>query len=212
MSKQGLLITFEGGEGAGKTTLINSLYAHLTRTGQSVIKTHQPGDTKAGAVIRSLLLDQKDTPLHARAELLLFLADRAQHVEEVIRPALNKGTIVLCDRYNDSTLAYQGVARKLEQKAIIELCDFATGALNPDLTFYLDLDPEIGLERVVSGRKKRDRIESENLSFHQEIRKAYLDLADANPSRFRILNGIESKEEIFQQASDVIDALLTAHR
>ena len=165
MKEKGLLITFEGGEGAGKTTLIEKLYEDLKQRGCSVIKTREPGGTEIGKEVRNWLLHSRNVPLGKRTELLLFLADRAQHVDELILPALSQGAIVLCDRFNDSSVAYQGGARGIDLESVKELCAFACDRLVPDLTLYLDLDPEIGFARNQKSRQGKDRIESETLAF-----------------------------------------------
>jgi dTMP kinase len=208
MKERGRLITFEGGDGAGKSTLIHSLHDHLEKTGSLVIKTRAPGGTTLGETIRSLLLTKGDVPLNDRAELFLFLADRAQHVEEVIKPALSSGMIVLCDRYNDSTVAYQGVARGLDPVWSRSLCDFATGAVQPSLTLYLDIDPEIGLRRAQHTGNKQDRIESEGLLFHKKIRNAFHMIAGQEPSRFKVIDATQSPDDVFRQAVEMITHVL----
>ena len=206
MKRSGCLITFEGGDGAGKSTLIDTLHHYLEKMGRSVISTRAPGGTKIGATIRSLLLTQGEEPLSERSELFLFLADRAQHVDEVILPALAKGAIVLCDRYNDSTVAYQGTARGFEPEWTRSLCDFATKDLQPDLTLYLDIDPKIGLSRALAASQKTDRIESEGITFHEKIRKAFHAIAERDPSRFRIIDASKSPASVFEEALQIIHA------
>jgi dTMP kinase len=205
---KGLLITFEGGDGAGKTTLIESVYRTLNEQGRNVLLTRAPGGTPAGVEIRKLLLNGGEIPLTSRAELFLFLADRAEHVDRTIRPQLEKGTIILCDRFNDSTIAYQGVARNLSADKVAELCDFACNGLSPDLTLYLNLDPEIGLERVRREGKGADRIEAEELAFHKKIQSAYLGLAKQDPDRLKVLDASLSKETLHQKAMELIDECL----
>jgi len=201
---RGHFITFEGGDGAGKSTLITRLAEILTQRGYEVVQTHAPGGTTPGKVIRELLLHPQE-PLVDRAELLLFLADRSQQVEQVILPALEAGKVVLCDRYNDSTLAYQGGARGFDLKKVGEMCRFATSDLHPDLTLYLDLDPEIGIERVKSEKKSKDQIEKENLTFHQKIRKTFHEIGEKEPTRFQIIDAAQSKEAVFDKALQLID-------
>ena len=198
-----MLISFEGGEGAGKTTLINHLYDKLIQSGKKAIKTIAPGGTEAGALIRQILLDKKEIPLCYRAELLLFLADRSQHVEEVIAPALQSQTVVLCDRFNDSTVAYQGV-RGFDESWLRTLCAFATNNIQPDITFYLDLDPQKGLHRVKN--RTQDRIEAEALSFHQKIREAYLRIAKEEPARFHILSADKTPQDVFLEALKILNS------
>lgn len=201
---RGQFITFEGGDGAGKTTLIESLHAHFAHEGCDVVHTRAPGGTGAGQVIRKLLL-HPDDPLVTRAELLLFLADRAQQVEKVILPALSEGKVVLCDRYNDSTLAYQGIARGFPLSFVKEACAFATGGLKPDLTLYLDLDPSLGIQRVQKANDHyKDQIEKEDLSFHKRIREAFLSFQKEDPTRFQILDASKSKETVFQEALKLV--------
>ena len=205
---KGLFITFEGGEGAGKTTLIDQIFSHLQQRSLKVMKTRAPGGTKAGESIRELVLHHKNISLLPRTELLLFLADRAQHVDEVIRPALNEGTIVLCDRFNDSTVAYQGGARGIDLATVKELCNFATGNLQPNLTLYLDLDPKLGLERVNKLGTGKDRIELEKLSFHDKIRNAFHAIAKEEPKRFHLVDASRPPEEVFLKAMHIIHAYL----
>lgn len=204
---KGLFITFEGGEGAGKTTLINRVYDALAEKGHEAIKTLEPGGTPLGRDIRTLLLHEQTTSICERAELFLFLADRAHHVKTVILPALDEGKIVLCDRFNDSTLAYQGAARHLDLNLLRTMCDIATEGLTPDLTLYLDLDPQVGLERA----KKHDvpdRLEKENLEFHTEVREGFLALALEEPDRFHTINAEQGIEEVFSAAMTEIETAL----
>ncbi len=205
MNSNGFFISFEGGDGAGKTTLIEKVYAALQARGLSVLKTRAPGGTQLGQAIRALLLHSKEMHLAARSELLLFLADRAQHVEEVIVPALKNKAIVLCDRFNDSTVAYQGKARGFGIPLVEELCDFACHHVHPQLTLYLDIDPKLGLSRVQTAK---DRIESEDLLFHQEIRAAYHQIAKKEPARFHLLDASLSPDAVLTQAMALIDARL----
>ncbi|GAA0709978.1 dTMP kinase [Dactylosporangium roseum] len=187
---QGLFIVFEGGEGAGKSTQVQQLAAALRKIGRDVVVTHEPGATPVGSRIRSLVLDPPErngdvvTP---RAEALLYAADRAHHVASVVRPALNRGAVVISDRYVDSSLAYQGAGRTLPVDEVSWLSKWATGGLKPDLVVLLDLDPAIGLERA-GKRGTADRLESESLAFHERVRYAFLDLASADPSRYLVLD------------------------
>lgn len=208
MNHKGIFVTFEGGDGAGKTTLIEKLYADLHGRSLDVMKTRAPGGTPLGQEVRSLLLEKREIPLSKRAELLLFLADRAQHVDEVISPALESQKIVLCDRFNDSTIAYQGGARGFGEEIVRSFCRFASNALVPDLTLYLDLDPKIGFERTKHSRSSQDRIESEALHFHNQIRSAFHHIAKIEPKRFILLDASLPPEEVFRNAKEKIDALL----
>ena len=212
MKYPGMLITFEGGEGAGKTTLIEKLSVHLQSQQIPAINTRAPGGTAIGKAIRSLVLDHREQTLSKRAELLLFLSDRAQHVEELILPALKHNQVVLCDRFNDSTVAYQSGARGFDEAWVRTLCDFACEGVQPDLTLYLDLDPKEGFARVQKAGMSKDRIESETLEFHQKIRQAFHQIAKKEPKRFQILDASRSPEDVFQQAVEKIDALLQSAR
>lgn len=211
MQKEGHLITFEGGEGVGKTTLIDVIYQYLKNSKKAVIKTRAPGGTEIGRLLREILLNQYQHKMSSLCELFLFLADRSQHVEEVIVPALKQGKIILCDRFNDSTLAYQAIGRQQDEKWIEKLCNFASFDVTVDLTFYLDLDPELALKRV-DRIKGRDRIESENISFHKDIRKAFHAIIQRNPQRFVILDASLGPSEVFEIAKRHLDDFLETYR
>lgn len=206
---KGLFITFEGGEGAGKTTLIEEISKALEKKGHKVLKTREPGGTKLGEEIRSILLGSKE-PVSPYSELCLFLASRAQHIMEVILPALHTGAIVLCDRFNDSSIAYQGAARGLGVKEVETFCSFISEKLVPDLSLYLDLDPEVGLQRA-SNVGKHDRIESETLEFHKKIREGFLQIQRNDPKRFYLVDASLSPESVFLEAMKLIDSLLSNH-
>ncbi len=186
MCARGPFIAFEGGEGAGKSTQVKLLATTLRSDGFEVVVTREPGGSPAGERIRGLLLDPDLGSLAPRAEALLFAAARADHVASLIEPALARGAVVICDRFVDSSLAYQGVGRGLGVPEVARLTRFATGGLVPDLTVLLDVDPRVGLERA--GRSAiADRIESEELSFHVAVRRAFLDLAEADPDRHLVV-------------------------
>jgi dTMP kinase len=202
---KGYFITFEGGDGAGKSSLIISLHAALIERGYDVMQTRAPGGTEAGKVIRNLVLHPHE-PVVPEAELFLYLADRAEHVAKVIRPALEQGKVVLCDRYNDSTVAYQGGARGFGLEKVEQLCSFASGDLVPNLTIYLDLDPAIGMERIKKAQETKDQIEAEDLSFHHKIRETFHQIAKKHPERFRLIDAEAPKEIVFEQALKLIDA------
>lgn len=198
-----MFITFEGGEGVGKTTLINAIAKFLTDKNEAVVVTREPGGTQIGEDIRTILLEHTE-PLSPYTELALFLASRAEHIEKVINPALADSRIVLCDRFNDSSVAYQGGARGLGLKEVREVCHFMSGGLIPDLTFYLDLDPMIGLRRAAKEREQ-DRIEKEAISFHNKVREAFQKIQAEEPKRFILLNAEEPPEVVFQEAIKVIE-------
>jgi dTMP kinase len=196
-----VLISFEGGEGAGKSTLIQKIYDDLILRQKNVLLTRAPGGTMTGELIRHLLLHHDVNDVSPRCELFLFLADRSQHVQEVILPALAKNLIVLCDRFNDSTVAYQGGARGFDPDWVRKLCLFATQNLEPNITLYLDIDPHEGLKRV---SRSKDRIEKEAITFHEKIRAAYLEIAKKEPKRFHVIDASKSPEDVFAQARTIL--------
>jgi dTMP kinase len=197
-----MFITIEGIEGSGKTTQIGYIVDFLTRSGQECVVTREPGGTVIGEKIRSILLDSRNSAMDAVAELLLYTADRVQHVAEIIRPALALGKTVVCDRYFDATVVYQGYARGLDVGFIFELHRMALNDLKPDLTFLLDLSPEKGLKRAWQAIQAGERVggetrfEEENLSFHERVREGYLALAAAEPGRIRIIDGSRDEETV----------------
>ncbi len=196
LSKGGMLIAFEGGEGSGKSTQAARLAEWLTERGVAVTTTHEPGATDLGVRIRQILLDSPDGSLTPRAEALLFAADRAQHVETVIRPALDRGDVVITDRYVDSSLAYQGAGRALAMEDVRRLSRWATGGLRPDLTVLLDIDPEVGLERARATGHAQDRLERESLEFHRRVREGFRALADATPDHYLVVDAAGHPETV----------------
>jgi dTMP kinase len=204
----GKFIVFEGGEGAGKSTQVRRLVATLEAYGRSVIDTREPGATPIGRQIRSLVLEPAEgDQLAPRAEALLYAADRAHHVATVIRPALERGTIVISDRYVDSSLAYQGAGRTLPPEEIKWLSRWATGGLRPDLVVLLDIDPTDGLRRAEE-RGRKDRLEAESIGFHQRVRRAFLDLAALDPERYLVLDASDPIEVIAFAVRERMHALL----
>jgi dTMP kinase len=206
-SYPGLFVVFEGGEGAGKSTQVQRLAGVLTAEGYDVVVTREPGATEVGARIRAVLLDPMTT-LSARAEALLYAADRAHHVAEVVRPALARGAVVISDRYVDSSLAYQGAGRELEQDEVAELSRWATDGLRPALTVLLDIDPAAGLARATGAP---DRIERESLSFHQVVRQGFLDLAAAEPHRYLVLSASRDVDVVHEAVVARVTPLLPEH-
>jgi dTMP kinase len=189
-----MFITLEGPDGSGKTSQVTPLSDFLTQQGFPVIITREPGGTAIGDQVRQILGDLQNTKMHPRTETLLFLSARAQLVEQVIKPHLKNGYIVLCDRYADSTMAYQGYGHQNDLKQIESLINFATGGLNPELTLLLDLDVEEGLRRKVHGREW-NRLDAYSLEFHQRVRQGYLKLAAAEPERWvKIDAGLPAEE------------------
>ena len=207
----GLFITFEGGEGCGKSTQIAALKARLEDMGKTVVQTREPGGTALGESVRNLLqYDDAGQGMSPEAELLLFAASRAQHVRELIVPAIAEGQIVLCDRFLDSTTVYQGVARAIDSKKVDTINQFAIGDTMPDLTILIDLPPEIGLARVhARSDGQLDRMENEAIEFFQAVRQGYLDLAKSEPKRFLVLDGSQSVEKLETQIWQRVGATLT---
>ena len=205
----GLLIAFEGGEGTGKSTQSALLAQWLRSAGHDCVVTYEPGGTRLGVRVRSLLLDPSGAPMSARAEALLYAADRADHVDTVIRPALDRGAVVVTDRYVDSSLAYQGAGRDLPVDEVERLSRWATGGLRPDLVILLDLDPAVGLERAGRRAAPADRLEAESLEFHERVRRAFLSLA-GHGGRYTVLAAVAPVEEIAERVRQVVAPLLPA--
>jgi dTMP kinase len=197
-------IVFEGGEGAGKSTQSRALADYLEARGHRVRRTREPGGTPAAEAIRAVLLDPANTGLDDRAEALLFAAARGDHAARVIRPALAAGEIVISDRYLDSSVAYQGVARDLGAERVADLSLWATGGLVPDLTIVLDVDPAVGLARVVGP----DRLESEPVEWHRRVRQAFLEIAAAAPDRYLVLDGTRPVEDLAVEIATVVSDLV----
>lgn len=205
-----MFITFEGPEGSGKTTQIRLFAEFLRARGYDVLTTREPGGTEISDQIRAVLVNLRNTAMHPRTEILLFQAARAQLVEQVIRPALSRGTLVLSDRYADSTLAYQGYGHGYPLEELRRLIDFATGGLIPDLTFLLDVDPAQGLER-----KQREgewnRLDAYDLGFHQRVRAGYLEMARAEPHRWVVVDATQSIEVIQNDIRRRFEQRLASH-
>jgi dTMP kinase len=204
VSTSGSFIVFEGGEGAGKSTQEALLAEWLTARGTTVLRTREPGGTAAGEAIRTILLSNEYAGLTDRAEALLFAAARGEHAAQVIRPALESGTVVICDRYLDSSVAYQGYGRGLGAEYVRGLSLWATRDLVPDLTVLLDVDPAIGLSRVTSP----DRLESEPIEYHRTVRAAFRDIANTDPTRYLVIDADQDKDVIAGQIRDRVAALL----
>ena len=205
-----IFITFEGVEGSGKTTQLKRLGEHLRAAGRTVVETREPGGTPAGVAIRSLLLSDPPIALAPSAELLLYLADRAQHVAERIQPALAAGEIVLCDRFSDSTIAYQGFARGLDLERVRDIDAYARAGLVPDLTFLLDVDPGIGLRRVQARAGASDRFEAAPLAFHERVRRGLRELAAAAPERVCVVDATAPVDEVARRIAAEADRMLGA--
>lgn len=208
MSEQGKFITFEGGEGCGKSTLISQVATRLRGDGREVLVQREPGGTELGEEVRHILLRHKKMAgMVPEAELLLFCASRAQLVRQVIRPALQAGQVVLADRFFDSTTVYQGVGRQIDAGHVVEINGFAVGDCVPDLTIVIDLDPRIGLERA-KGRELFDRMENQALDFHQRVRRGYLELAQREPQRVKVVDGSQSLASVGEQVWSLIQRVI----
>lgn len=200
----GLFVCFEGGEGSGKSTQSRLLRDHLEKQGHEVVLTFEPGDTPVGAELRRIVLSPETGALSDRTEVLLYAADKAEHVDTVVLPALERGAVVVTDRYVDSTLAYQGAGRTLPVADVAHVARWATGDLRPHLTVVLDLEPAAGLGRF----EGRDRIEGESLEFHQRVRQAFLDMAAEDPEHYLVLDARAAVEEIAAAIRERVEALL----
>lgn len=210
---KGPFITFEGIEGSGKSTQIILLATYLSAHGKAVTLTREPGGTSIGDRVRKILLDPANSRLDPKAELLLYAAGRAQHLAEIIAPDLASGKIVLCDRFSDATLAYQGYGRGLDLGLIRTLDRIVTDGMRPDLTILLDIDAAAGLARArgrnsLAGLESEARFENEHLSFHERVRQGYLDLAKREPGRFRIVDASPQPEVIQNRLRQLLDELL----
>lgn len=199
-----MFITLEGPEGSGKTSHVPSLVEHLKSNGLAVFPTREPGGTSIGEQIRTVIHDLKNVEMHARAETLLYQAARAQIVEQVIRPRLAAGEIVLSDRYADSTIAYQGYGHQQDLAQVRALVAYATGGLTPDLTILLDVDVEIGLERKTREGKEWNRLDAYTIEFHQRVRAGYLKLASADPGRWVVIDAGQEWERVQQRLRDEV--------
>ena len=200
----GLFVCFEGGEGAGKSTQSRLLKDTLESAGHTVLLTFEPGDTEVGKALRRIVLDPATGELSHRTEVLLYAADKAEHVDTVVLPALARGEVVITDRYVDSTLAYQGAGRDLVIAEVEHVTRWATADLRPHLTVVLDLAPQTGLGRF----EERDRIEGESIEFHQRVRQGFLDLAAADPDHYLVLDARAPVEEIAAAVRERVEALL----
>ena len=208
MGQRGFLITFEGGEGSGKTTQCKRLAIDLQKVGYEVVLTHEPGGTSISEQIRGILLNREHCEMVSTTELLLFAASRAQHVSERIIPALDEGKIVISDRFADSMIAYQGYARGLELELIGHLNRISAQGLTPNLTFVLDLPVEIGLERARRSRESMDRMESERIEFHRRLREGFLTIASQEPDRVKVIDAQISPDRVYEEIRAEIDQLL----
>ena len=204
---RGVFITLEGGDGSGKTTQAELLREWLATEGRTVVRTREPGGTEVGVEVREIVLHHRGD-ITPRAEALLYAADRAHHVATVVRPALERGEVVIQDRYIDSSVAYQGAGRVLDPEAVRGISDWATDGLTPDLTILLDLDADSARGRLDEARTRYDRLEAEASEFHDRVRAAYLQLARAEPGRFLVVDASRPVDEIAEAIRARVASLL----
>lgn len=205
MKREGFFITLEGGDGSGKTTILGRVAAYLQNHSMPYIITREPGGVEIAEKIRSIILDPAHTAMDARTEALLYAAARSQHLAEVVEPALEQGITVLCDRFVDSSLVYQGVARGLGIEAVREINRFATGGRMPDLTFYLDVDPEVGLSRINANQSREvNRLDLESLEFHRKVKTGYEQVIAAEKQRIVVLDANRPVHMVEQELVQVL--------
>lgn len=203
---KGLFITIEGPDGAGKTSVLKELYPRLKQQAKvEIMETREPGGIPIAEKIRSIILDPKNTEMDERTEALLYAAARRQHLVQKIMPAIEEGKLILCDRFVDSSLAYQGAGRRIGIPAIASINEFAVEGVVPDFTVYLDVDSDTGLQRIQQNRQgKLDRLDTESPQFHQRVRHAYLKLAEENPERIKKIDARQSLEEVVEATYQAI--------
>ncbi|OGW58141.1 MAG: dTMP kinase [Nitrospirae bacterium RIFCSPLOW2_12_42_9] len=210
---KGIFITFEGIEGCGKTTQAHLLAGYLEEQGYKVLKTREPGGTEISEAVREILLSNDFVKMHPHTEVLLYLASRAQHISDKIKPALEKGMIVISDRFSDSTFVYQCYVRGIDYQIVEEMNSFTTEGISPDITFVLDLEPEEGLRRAVSRNqkhsRKEDRMEKESLEFHQKVREGYLKMAERYPDRIHVISSNRDKTEVQEEIKGIVGRILS---
>ena len=209
MNTKGYFITLEGGEGSGKSSVIKLIVERLQKEGYQVLQTREPGGVKIAEEIRNIILDKANTSMDGKTEALLYAASRRQHLVEKVIPALEKGMIVISDRYIDSSLVYQGVARGIGIQEVYEMNLFAIDKILPNLTLILDIEPEIGLQRINKNNQREvNRLDLESLSFHHKVRDGYLKLKDLYPERIEIVDASKSLEEVFENCYSLIEKTL----
>ncbi len=208
---RGIFITLEGPDGGGKSTQAQKLYKYLRNKGYSVIRTREPGGTKVAEKLRSILLDAGNK-ISSLAEIFLYEAIRAQHVQELIKPAVDEGKIIICERFSDATFAYQGYGRGKDMNMIKKLDSVATDGVIPHLTILRDIPPKTGKIRLVNSSKKQDRIEQENIAFHKRVREGYLELARKYPGRIKIISALGSKQDIHEKIAGYVEEVIRRNR
>ena len=203
--KKGLFIVFEGGEGAGKSTILDKIYDWMNTEGIPCIKTREPGGIKISEQIRSIILDNNNTDMDERTEALLYAAARRQHLVEKIIPALNEGKVVLCDRFIDSSLAYQGYARGIGMDEILEINKFAIGEYMPDLSIFFDLEPSEGLKRInIDNNREVNRLDNEKIDFHNKVREGYYKILEKDKDRIVKVDASKTIDEVYEDVKYII--------
>ncbi|WP_423363684.1 dTMP kinase [Mycoplasma sp. P36-A1] len=203
--KQGLFITFEGPDGSGKTTILEKITQYFKTEGIDFIKTREPGGSAIAQQIRGVVLDENNKNLSATTEALLFAASRAQHFDEIIVPTLKENKVLLCDRFIDSSLVYQGIARGLGVEQVLSINNFAIQGKMPDLTIFFDVKPHIGLARIASNNNREvNRLDLEDIEFHQKVYDGYLMIRDMYKSRFRTVDASQDIDTVFEQVKNII--------
>ena len=205
---KGFFITFEGTEGSGKTTVIEKVEQYYTEKGYQVIRTREPGGSKIAEDIRNVILDVNNTNMDSITEAMLYAASRRQHLVEKVIPYMEKGYIVLCDRFIDSSLAYQGHARGLGIDKVYQLNLIATNGLLPDATIYVDVRPEVGLARIKTNNREQNRLDLEKLSFHDKVYEGYRIVSEMFKDRFKVINGEQDREAVFNDTIKVLNELI----
>lgn len=207
--KNSVFITFEGPEGAGKTTILEKIKDKIQFEGIDVVATREPGGSVIAEKIREIILNKKHVEMDARTEALLYAAARSQHFTEKIQPALDAGKMVLCDRFIDSSLTYQGVGRKLGIEAVYSINEFAIGEQLPDITILFDIDPEVGLARINANKEREiNRLDVESLAFHKSVREAYLQLAEKYSDRIHVIDASLTIEEVVEEVWGILKSTL----
>ena len=205
MNNQGFFITIEGPEGAGKTTVMSDVVAQLTSEGYEIVSTREPGGIRISEHIREVILDNTYTEMDGRTEALLYAAARRQHLVEKIAPALKDNKIVLCDRFIDASLAYQGYARGLGIDEVLSINEFAIGKLMPNLTLLFDIEPSIGLKRIAKhDEREKNRLDAESLAFHENVWKGYQEVVKRYPNRIHVIDASKSQEEVTENVLNVL--------
>ncbi|QHT45088.1 dTMP kinase [Halobacillus sp. ACCC02827] len=208
---KGLFVTFEGGEGAGKSSILREVGRELRDQGYAVLETREPGGIRIAEEIRKVILNPAHTEMDARTEALLYAAARRQHLIEKVLPALERGEVVLCDRFIDSSLAYQGAARGLGMEEVYDINKFAIDDHMPDLTLLFDIEPEQGLSRIEANEgREQNRLDLEHIAFHKTVRDAYHKLAEAHKQRIKVIDAGKSFEEVRNSVQRVLDSFLTS--